>query len=234
MSLTPRWQPLDIARGLAVVAMVLFHTLWDVAHFGYISQSIPWSAPVKTLGHAIAFSFLFIAGVSLTLSHRDKIDWRGFLRRLIMVVSAAAMVSIGTYVAFPTAYVFFGILHCIALASILALPLLIAPWQVSLFVGSCFFILPIFFSSSALNADHWQWLGLSTSEPMTQDWRPLFPWAGALFVGVAAGKRFAQCAKDKKIGNGPVSFLGRHSLIIYLLHQPVLFAFFSALTVLLP
>ena len=69
---------------------------------------------------------------------------------------------------------------------------------------------------------------------MTQDWRPLFPWAGALFVGIAAGKRFAQCAKDKKIGTGPVSFLGRHSLIIYLLHQPVLFAFFTALTVLFP
>lgn len=223
---------LDAARGLAVVAMVIFHLIWDLGHFGYIEPGVPWSAPVKAFGHSIAFAFLFIAGVALVLAHRDGLRWGPFWRRFAMIAGAAALVSAGTYVVFPNAFVFFGILHCIAAASLIALPFLRAPWPFALAGAALFFAGSAFFASPVFNSDWLQWIGLSTSEPMTQDWRPLFPWAGALLLGVAAGKLKLPGSGERRFG--ALSFLGRHSLIIYLVHQPLLFGLFSALAFAFP
>jgi uncharacterized membrane protein len=237
--MTARWGALDAARGLAVLAMVVFHLIWDLAHFGYIEPTIPWSAPVKAFGHSIAFSFLFIAGASLVLAHRNGICWDAFWRRFAVVAGAAALVSVGTYVVFPSAFVFFGILHCIAAASLLSLPFLLLPWSAALAAGAAFFAAPYVVASPAFNS-HWlQWLGLGTVEPLTQDWRPLFPWAGAMLLGVAAARAFVPLLtfKVQPVARGRKSalpFLGRHSLLIYLLHQPLLFGLFTALLIVAP
>lgn len=237
-----RWQALDAARGIAILAMIVFHVIWDLAHFGYAPANLPWSAPVKIFGHSIAFAFLFIAGVALVLANRDSMRWPAFWRRFALIGAAAALVTAGTYALFPTSYVFFGILHCIAVASLIAVPLLFAPWPVAFASGAFFLLGGAFFASSAFNADWLQWIGLSTSEPMTQDWRPLFPWAGALLLGVAAGK-LALPVYGKRAGANPrptsgertwLPFLGRHSLLIYLAHQPALFALLMGLAYLIP
>ncbi|MBM3641913.1 MAG: DUF1624 domain-containing protein, partial [Alphaproteobacteria bacterium] len=213
-----RWQALDAARGLAVLAMIVFHSIWDLSHFGYAPANLPWSAPVKIFGHSIAFVFLFIAGVALVLAHRGAIRWPAFWRRFAIIVAAAALVTAGTYVLFPSAYVFFGILHCIALASLIAVPFLLAPWPVALAGGVFFLAGAEFLASPSFNADWLQWIGLSTSEPLTQDWRPLFPWAGALLLGVAAGKLplpvYGERAgvRGESGERGSLPFLGRHSL----------------------
>ena len=239
----PRWRALDIARGLAVIAMVVFHLIWDLAHFGYAAPNLPWTPGVRFFGHAIAFAFLFIAGVALVLANRPHFRPRAFARRLAIVGGAAALVSLGTWLVFPGSWVFFGILHCIAAASVVALPLLFAPWPVALAAGLACIIASLFVAAPIFDANALQWLGLGTREPLTQDWRPFFPWAGAVFAGVAAGQRL-----DRMRGGAPMSdaaaparlpgrwlaFLGRHSLAIYLLHQPALFALFSALAFVSP
>lgn len=266
-----RWRALDAARGLAVLAMIVFHSIWDLSHFGYAPANLPWSAPVRIFGHAIAFAFLFIAGVALVLAHGVQMRWPAFWRRFAIIEAAAALVTAGTYVAFPNAYVFFGILHCIALASLIAVPFLLAPWPAALAGGAFFLAGAQFLSSPAFNADWLQWSGLSTSEPMTQDWRPLFPWAGPLLLGVAAGKlplpvngeragvkgegavpirKTPKDSADFSVPPNPqaphpnplptsgergwLTFLGRHSLLIYLAHQPALFALFLGLAYLAP
>jgi uncharacterized membrane protein len=242
-----RWLALDAARGIAVLAMIVFHSIWDLSHFGYAPANLPWSAPVKIFGHSIAFVFLFIAGVALVLAHRSAIRWPAFWRRFAIIVAAAALVTAGTYVLFPSAYVFFGILHCIAVASLIAVPFLLAPWPVALVGGVFFLVGAEFFASPSLNADWLQWLGLSTSEPLTQDWRPLFPWAGPLLLGVATGKLplpgYGERAGVRGEGANPLPtggergwlpFLGRHSLLIYLAHQPALFALLLGLAYLAP
>ncbi|MGE5368238.1 MAG: heparan-alpha-glucosaminide N-acetyltransferase [Chloroflexota bacterium] len=237
-----RWRALDAARGLSVVAMVAFHLIWDLAHFGYIAHSIPWSAPVKAFGHSIAFAFLFIAGVSLVLAHRERIDWRAFWRRFGVIAGAAALVSLGTWLVFPAAFVFFGILHCIAAASLLSLLFLRAPWPAALAAGAIFFAAPFALASPAFNAGWLQWLGLGTTEPLTQDWRPLFPWAGAMLLGVGAARMLTQRASDAAPdapqihapGEKSLAFLGRHSLLIYLIHQPLLFGLFTLLLMVTP
>jgi len=265
---------LDAARGLAVLAMVAFHATWDLGHFGYIDASIPWSAPFKAFGHAIAFSFLFIAGFALVLAHCERIRWRAFWRRFAIVAGAAGLVSLGTYLVFPAAFVFFGILHVIAAASLISLAFLFAPWPVSLAAGAAFFAAPHFLASPVFNSDWLQWLGLGTAEPLTQDWRPLFPWAGAMLLGIGAAHLLPLPACGERVGvrgeatrepiaveaaagpDGPpawltppalhpdplpasaergwLGFLGRQSLLIYLAHQPLLFAFFTALVTFAP
>jgi len=241
---TTRWLALDVARGLAVLAMIVFHLIWDLSHFGYAPATLPWSAPVRIFGHSIAFAFLFIAGVALVLAHRAHMRWPAFWRRFAIIVAAAALVSAGTYVAFPKAFVFFGILHCIAVASLIAIPFLFAPWPVALAGGAFFLGGGEFLASPVFNAAWLQWIGLSTSEPMTQDWRPLFPWAGALLLGVAAAKlplpvygERAGVSADPPPASGArtwLPFLGRHSLLIYLAHQPALFALLLGIAFLAP
>ena len=239
----PRWRALDIARGLAVIAMVVFHLIWDLAHFGYAAPNLPWTPEVRFFGHAIAFAFLFIAGVALVLANRPQFRPRAFARRLAIVGGAAALVSLGTWLVFPGSWVFFGILHCIAAASVVALPLLFAPWPVALAAGLACLTASLFVAAPMFDANALQWLGLGAREPLTQDWRPFFPWAGAVFAGVAAGELL-----DRMRGGAPIpdaaaparlpgrwlAFLGRHSLAIYLLHQPALFALFSGLALVSP
>jgi uncharacterized membrane protein len=228
----PRIASLDAARGLAVVAMVAFHLIWDLGNFGYIDQGIPYSAGIKLFGHATAVAFLGISGISLVLAHKRGERWRRFWRRFLIVTGAAGLVTLGTYLAFPQAFVFFGILHCIALASVLAAPLLLAPWPVSLFAAFFTSLAPLWFRQPLFDAPWLSWVGLSTIEPLTYDYRPLAPWAGALFAGVAAAQFWharALPALGANWGGGPLYWLGRHSLPIYLLHQPALFAVFNLL-----
>jgi len=272
----PRWRTLDLARGLAVIAMILFHGTWDASHFGYAPPNLPWTPAMRFFGHAIACAFLFIAGVSLTLANADDIHWPQALRRLARVGAAALLVTLGTWFVFPGAYVFFGILHCIFVASLVGLAFVRAPWPLTLVAALLCFLAPDVLASETFNARSLFWLGLGTHETLTQDWRPLFPWAGALLLGVAFARarlslREREAPKAAGEGSQPplslrervtpkasgeglkapqaageglradplpmgkgVLFLGRHSLSIYLLHQPLLFALFTALVSLAP
>jgi len=227
---------LDAARGFAVVAMVGYHLVWDLGNFDYIDPYFPYSSPFKNAGHAIALSFLFIAGVSLVLAHERNASIGPFWRRLARIAAAAALVSLGTYLVFPQSFVFFGILHCIAAASLLAAPFLFLPWPAALGAAAAAFLAPRLLASPIFDAPWLSWIGLSTIEPATNDWRPLLPWSGALLAGVAFAK-FPGALHALGAVGGPggvraasaVGWLGRHSLAIYLLHQPLLFALFLAL-----
>jgi len=106
------------------------------------------------------------------------------------------------------------------------------PAPAALIAGAVFFAIPYFFSSPAFDAGALQWLGLGTREPLTQDWRPIFPWVGATLFGVAAARLVAlPLAAEKR---NALTFAGRHSLAIYLVHQPLLFGLFSAVALFTP
>jgi uncharacterized membrane protein len=226
---------LDAARGAAIVAMVAFHLIWDLGNFGYIDRDFPYSAGVKLFGHAIAIAFLFIVGVSLVLARARGAGWGAFRRRFFMIAGAAGLVSLGTYIAFPQAFVFFGILHCIALSSLLAAPLLALRWPAALFAAVVASLAPLVFSHPLFNPIWLSWIGLSTIEPLTNDYQPLLPWSGAVFAGVATAKVW-RAQNMAPIGAGfragVMSWLGRRSLALYLLHQPVLFGVFNGLALL--
>jgi len=223
---------LDVARGAAVVAMIAFHLIWDLGNFGYIDENFPYSTGVKLFGHAIAIAFLLIVGVSLVLARARGAGWEAFWRRFLLIAGAAGLVSLGTYIVFPDAFVFFGILHCIALSSLLAEPLLALRWPAVLFVAILASLAPLMLSNPLFDPIWLSWIGLSTIEPLTNDYRPILPWSAAVFAGVAAAKFWASRGWRMIGGNleaGPLAWLGRHSLALYLLHQPLLFGVFAAL-----
>jgi uncharacterized membrane protein len=227
----PRIEAVDVARGVALAAMGVYHFVWDLSFYEFVPVSFFYDPRFQLFGHAIAVSFLALAGVSLALAARGGLNTPAYLRRTVLVAGAAALVSLGTYLFMPSAFISFGILHCIAAASLLALAFVHAPSAVALGVGAVIVLAPLAFSSPALDPLNW-FLGLGVKEPLTLDWRPLFPWTGFALIGLG----LAQFALARGVPEGlanwrakagvtrALSLGGRHSLAVYLLHQPVLLA----------
>jgi uncharacterized membrane protein len=222
---------IDLARGAALLAMAVYHSAWDLEFFGYADPGTTAIGGWKLFARCIASSFLFLVGVSLVLAHGKGIRWRGFWSRLIMVGAAALVISVVTYFAVPGAFIFFGILHQITLASLLGLLFLRVPAIVSALVAAAIIAAPHFLRSPFFDHPAWWWVGLSASNPRSTDYVPLFPWFGAVLAGIAVGKLAQAFGLFDRLAafrtgswSRPLIFAGRHSLAFYLAHQPVLIA----------
>ena len=219
-----RLDAVDVARGLALVAMAGYHFTWDLAYFGVIDASTPFQPPMQVASHLIGGTFLGLAGLSLALAHAQGFRPRNFLKRLALIGAAAAAVSAATYWQDPKTFIFFGILHCLFAGSLVAAPLLAAPGWISLTVGAAMVALPLVYASPVFNPPWLVWLGLGTEDPATLDWRPLLPWAGVVLIGLGLTRLAPPIpAWQAKAAPGRgLAFAGRHSLAIYLIHQPLL------------
>lgn len=225
-----RWDVIDVARGLAIAAMIIYHFSWDLSFLKLIETNILQVPAWRWFARGIAGSFLFLAGIGLALAHAQGFRRIPFLKRLMKVGGAALAVTLVTFFAFPESYIFFGILHCIAVSSVLALPFLRVPPALSFAAALFFLIAPSLFTSPALDAPYLDWLGLGAADPVTNDYVPLFPWFGVVLGGVAAGKlllpRVGTMSLARWQARGALSRLlvwaGRKSLPIYLTHQIVL------------
>ena len=232
-----RVDAVDCARGLALVGMAVYHLSWDLADFRLVSPLLPFTPPMRLLSHSVASLFLALVGVSLALAHRNGLNLRAFSRRLVIIGAAAALVTAQASL-LPGEGVFFGILHCIAVASLLAAPLVAAPAWVSLAIGFAAIVAPDLVHSRLFDPPWLLWLGLGEALPNTVDWRPLLPWAGVVFVGLGVARAPGVMARltspmrwrAAAAPSRAVTFAGRHSLPIYLVHQPILFGIVYALT----
>lgn len=220
---------LDVLRGVAIAAMIVYHFFFDLEFFGFADFSVTeapgWIAFVRT----IPASFLAIAGISLYLAHHNGMHWRNFWWRIGYLVAAAMLVTVISYFADPQAIIWFGILHCIAASSVIGLLFLRAPLPVVIVAAAVVLIAPLF-ATPALNATVLLWLGLGTEAPPSNDYNPLFPWFGFMLIGIAIARILAPYATKAvwawwKPGDPltrTLALAGRHSLLIYLLHQPIL------------
>ena len=225
-----RWDAIDVARGLAIVAMIVYHFSWDLSFLQLIATNILQVPAWRWFARGIAGSFLVLAGFGLTLAHAQGFHREPFLRRLMKVGGAALAVTVVTYFAFPESYIFFGILHCIAVSSVLALPFLRLHPALTLAAAVFCLVAPRIFTNPALDAPWLDWLGLGASDPVTNDYVPIFPWFGLALIGVAAGRLMlprretiglARWRAEDVLSRGLV-WAGRKSLPIYLIHQIVL------------
>ncbi|TWG95468.1 putative membrane protein [Mesorhizobium sp. J18] len=227
----PRLELIDIARGLALVAMAIYHFGWDLEFFGYMDVGTTAHGGWRLFARCIASSFLFLVGVGLFLAHGRAIHWPSFGRRLLMIAAAAAAISAVTWFAVPNGFIFFGILHQIALASVLGLLFLRVPVWLTVIVAVFIIAAPNYLRSPFFDHPVWWWVGLSSTNPRANDYVPLFPWFGAVLLGIATARIAAGAGlfdRNAPIRTGnlgrPLIFLGRHSLAFYLVHQPVLIA----------
>lgn len=228
----------DFGRGVALVAMTVFHFCWDLAMFRLVDPSLMIQPGMIWFARSIAGSFLFLAGFSLYLAHGRGIRWRGYAIRLLKILAAAALITLATWFATPEAFIFFGILHSIALASMLGLAFMPLPWWLTAAAGlfiACSRLIGL--HSAAFNAPWWWWSGLSQFLPVSNDYVPIFPFFGMVLLGIAAAKLVVQYDLTQVLARPRLSgapapllrFIGRHSLVYYLAHQPVMIAILYAL-----
>lgn len=222
---------LDLARTLAIVCMVIFHFTFDLALFGYIPPDTMGQPFWYYFARMIAGSFLFLSGVSLWLAHGHGIRWPAFRMRFAKVAGAAALVTIASIWFVPGGTILFGILHAIAATSVLGLLALRLPWAATLALAALIFATAFLYRSPAFDPIWLVWTGLAENRPLMGDYVPLIPWAAPALAGIA----FARALRvDQWRGTAPsramrlLAFPGRHSLIIYLIHQPILIGLFNA------
>ncbi|QRM35212.1 DUF1624 domain-containing protein [Microvirga sp. VF16] len=220
---------IDLIRGLAIIGVAIYHLAWDLAFLGFISIDVGRDLAWSVFARVLAGSFVGLAGVSLVLAHHQGIRWPAFWRRIGILTGAAVAITATTLLTFPQTFIYFGILHAIALFSILALPFLLVPTWMLLIVAGSVFALPGHFRSPAFNERWLAWIGLGTDVPPSNDFEPLFPWFGLVVLGIVIGRALLTFGMIEKLSWQPQGGLvrlltraGRQSLVIYLVHQPIL------------
>lgn len=226
----PRFAVIDVARGVAIIAMVAYHLCWDLSYFRFIAADVGYDPEWVLIARSILAVFLFLAGVSLVLGHGTGIRWRSFWRRWVFVVLGALAITVATWFAFPQSFVYFGVLHAIALFSLLGLAFVRTPLWLAIAAATVIIALPFFYSDPLFNERPWSWLGFWQVPPPTNDLVPVFPWFGAVLLGIIVARlvlasslapRLAAIAPTARLPR-LLAFLGRWSLLIYLVHQPIL------------
>ncbi|MGQ9365215.1 heparan-alpha-glucosaminide N-acetyltransferase [Azospirillum sp. ST 5-10] len=223
----PRLAAVDAARGLAVAAMVAYHFCWDLDFFGFARFALTSDPLWLAARTAIVSAFLLLVGYGLVLATARGLDRRRYGRRLGVLAAAAAAVSAVSYVGFPESPIFFGVLHHILVASVLGLAAVPLPAPVTAALGAAVLALPAVVGPvPAFDAPWLRWIGLMSHAPDSNDYVPLVPWFGVVLLGVALARlrppRGPAPARPRPLV-GALARVGRHSLAVYLLHQPVLF-----------
>jgi uncharacterized membrane protein len=211
--------------------MVVYHFCFDLSYFGLADFNFyrdPFWLHSRTF---ILSMFLLLVGVSLVLAAGRKLDTRRYMRRLAMLIASAVLISVSTRWMFGDRFIFFGVLHFITLASVLGLLFVRAGWA-NLVLGIAVILLANRYQFSWFDTPGWRWIGLMTHKPQTEDYVPLVPWFGVVLLGLYAGPYLAGLARQQQgVGKSGLvqllAFGGRHSLVIYLLHQPLLLGVLS-------
>jgi uncharacterized membrane protein len=235
-NLEERFWEIDLLRGVAIIMMIGYHVHYDLDYFGAYTLNVQ-SGFWLYFARAIAAIFLLLVGISLTLSfsRASKLQRTGkrlypkYLKRGLKIFSWGLVITITTWFFLRKGFVVFGILHLIGLSIILAYPVLkFRYWN--LVLGIVFIALGMFINKVTVGFPWLLWLGLIPARFYSIDYFPILPWFGVVLIGVFLGNSFyPNYARKFKIYDFSqftvirfFTYLGRHSLLIYLIHQPVL------------
>ena len=232
---------IDEIRGISILLMVLYHAGYDlVAIFG-VNLPFFFSPGVNLLRDIMAGSFILISGVSCQFSHSNP-------RRGAITFGLGMLMTLVTAIIIPDQIIIFGILHCLGLCMLiyaLSAPLLqkIRPlWGALLFLSffyltftlprgyfggiSYSFALPRFLYDTGFLFP----FGFPSASFFSSDYYPLFPWLFLFLAGSFLGiplKSGTFPTPFYRLHAPWLAFIGRNTLVIYLLHQPILYGLFS-------
>ncbi|MBU0496916.1 MAG: DUF1624 domain-containing protein [Candidatus Thermoplasmatota archaeon] len=234
------WE-IDTLRGVAIIAMIFFHILYDLSFLRIESLGIYYELSV-VFPYVFGSLFIFIVGLSLTLSFegaKKKLSqpqlYKKFFFRGIKIFSLGLLITVVSWLYYPPGVILFGVLHCIGLSIILCYPFL-TRYHLTLPSGLVLLFVGILLRQVMAGFPWLLWLGLRPQHFYTLDYYPLLPWMGVMLIGIYIGnylypqgvRRFNLPDWSQKIPVSYMQTLGRHSLIIYLLHQPLIFLILMA------
>ena len=224
-------------RGLAILMMVFFHLLYDLNYFSVYNFDINSSLFIY-IGRSAAVLFIFLSGISLSLSYsrnlkiqniRQKLYLK-YLKRGCRIFSWGMLITLITWLFLGEGVILFGILHFIGVSIILAYPFLRFRYINSLFAGVFIILIGLYLRNLTFGSPWMLWLGLKPHDFYTLDYFPVFPWLGVNLIGVSTGN-ILYPSYTRKFNIQDVSsylpvrlgcMLGKKSLFIYLTHQPIL------------
>ena len=228
-----RFPELDALRGCAITLMIFLHIIWDLDYFGIM----PLNRDLYQIQFVCPFLFLLLVGICLSVNYgraqkgytiHTRLLFRGFKIFLLGV----ALTGI-TFVVFPDRPILFGVLHCIGCSIMLSVVFLrLKTYAVIPAVG--IIVVGLFFGTLAVTDPTVIHLAVGLHQEnvwsTTIDYFPLFPWFGVTLLGLAVGNvlykdnkrqfRLPDLTRYKPVNM--MSWLGKHSLLIYLLHQPII------------
>jgi uncharacterized membrane protein len=229
-----RFIELDILRGFGIIGMIAFHLLWDLDYFGILELNR------GIYNTNITFQLLFFTLVGITLSVQSnkekilsKLTYKKILSHGIWIFSLGLVINFVTFLVIPDRPVLFGVLHCIGLSIILSIPFLHLK-KSNLYLSIPVIIIGFFIRQYHIaNPSHAHFI-LGFYQPnlwqYTLDYFPILPWFGIVLFGLGLGNilykdNIRQFRIPRLVHSRPsffVSFLGRHSLVIYFSHQPII------------
>ena len=217
---------LDVTRTLAIVLMVIFHFIYDLKYFSYVDWDIPDGGGWRIFRMLIISLFFLCLGASLSFTHHTKFKVAKFLKRTSQIALAAFVISIVSYFAIPQNWIFFGVLHFLALSSLIVVGLVRHP-LLCLLIGLGLLI----FGALQILPSRWPFNLLFDGLPYyTNDYVSIQPWLGMVFLGVPLAHwylfKYDPLAKVVQNANESTQkwlmWPGQHSLSIYIVHQPIL------------
>lgn len=233
-----RYTVLDAVRGLAVIAMIIYHALWDMVYI--FGVNMPWfgSASARVIQLSIRWAFIIISGFSWHLGRKK-------LRRSLTVIGASVLISLVTYIFMPEEIILFGVLSLIGSAMLVTIPLDKLMRKIHPYIGLAlcavlftvlynvprgyvgigdwvWFELPVFLGFHTIMA----YFGFMPQGFFSTDYVPVLPWIFLFWCGyflylIMQKHNLLKCLSAFRVK--PLEFVGRHSLLIYLLHQPLVY-----------
>lgn len=235
--LSSRYNLIDAVRGFAVLHMIAYHLCYDIFEVFGIHEGWYLTTGATIWERFICCTFILVSGVSLNFSKHSY-------KRGILVNLCGFAVTVITMLAMPSQAVWFGVLNLIGCSMLITAALKslfeklhpVGGAVCSLLLFSFFYGLPrrflgffdlgfITLPDSLYRFKYLSFLGLKSADFYSADYFPLLPWIFLFFAGFFLWKAVEKYrAAEKFRPNVPVlGFVGRHSLPIYLLHQPVLY-----------
>lgn len=233
-----KWE-IDLLRGIAIIFMIIFHFLYDLAFFGQLKSDVN-EGFIFILGRTAALLFIVVVGISLSLSYNREFEikhtrqrFSKFIKRGIKIFFWGMMITLVSFIFLKEGIILFGVLHFIGVGIILSYPFL-KHYRFAL-IAAILIILARPLIQMINIANPWfLWIGITQAGFYSYDYFPIIPWLGAMLIGIYIGNiaypQYKRKFKLPEISDFIVvrvlTYLGKRSLMIYLIHQPVLIGIF--------
>lgn len=222
------WE-IDAFRGVCILGMIVVHFIYDLNNFTNTRVLLPQIYELVQNNGGILF--IILSGISVTLGRKS-------LKRGIIVFALGILISLITFL-FKADYIIkFGILHFLGLCMMLSPILKRLPKWVLGILGIGIIIFGYWINTISVDITWLFPLGITDKSFTSSDYFPLLPYLGYFMIGILLGKTIYK--QKKSLLPGKISdilpirgskFCGRHSLWIYLIHQPIIVGIFAILTI---